>query len=250
MKTDAGLLKWLEDIDTFGIGLVQGIEPDTAQTTRLAERIAPIRETHYGRLWEFTSDLAHCDTAYTSMALGAHTDTTYFSDPVGLQLFHVLEHTETGGKSLYVDGFNAALQLKEQKPWAFDALTRLHVRAQCTGDDNTFLQSDPFPIIRLDENGQLAQIRFNNDDRQVLDLDASSVKLFYAALGEWTRLVRAPFNQLWIQLEPNQAVLVDNRRVLHGRSEFTGLRRVCGCYHHWDDYCSRLKTLRTRQAKN
>lgn len=31
-----------------------------------------------GRFWEFTSDLSKGDTAYTSIALGAHTDTTYF----------------------------------------------------------------------------------------------------------------------------------------------------------------------------
>ena len=31
-----------------------------------------------GRFWEFTSDLAKGDTAYTSLALGAHTDNTNF----------------------------------------------------------------------------------------------------------------------------------------------------------------------------
>ena len=31
-----------------------------------------------GKLWEFTADLAKGDTAYTNIALGAHTDNTYF----------------------------------------------------------------------------------------------------------------------------------------------------------------------------
>ena len=31
-----------------------------------------------GRFWEFTSDLSKGDTAYTTLALGAHTDNTYF----------------------------------------------------------------------------------------------------------------------------------------------------------------------------
>ena len=31
-----------------------------------------------GKFWDFTSDLAKGDTAYTTLALGAHTDTTYF----------------------------------------------------------------------------------------------------------------------------------------------------------------------------
>lgn len=32
-----------------------------------------------GKFWDFTSDLAKGDTAYTTLALGAHTDTTYFA---------------------------------------------------------------------------------------------------------------------------------------------------------------------------
>ena len=31
-----------------------------------------------GKFWEFTADLAKGDTAYTNIALGAHTDNTYF----------------------------------------------------------------------------------------------------------------------------------------------------------------------------
>jgi hypothetical protein len=31
-----------------------------------------------GKLWDFTSDLAKGDTAYTTLALGAHTDNTYY----------------------------------------------------------------------------------------------------------------------------------------------------------------------------
>lgn len=31
-----------------------------------------------GKFWDFTSDMAHGDTAYTTLALEAHTDNTYF----------------------------------------------------------------------------------------------------------------------------------------------------------------------------
>jgi hypothetical protein len=34
-----------------------------------------------GKFWDFTSDLAKGDTAYTTLALGAHTDNTYFVNP-------------------------------------------------------------------------------------------------------------------------------------------------------------------------
>lgn len=41
---------------------------------------------------------------------------------------------------------------------------------------------------------------------------------------------------------PSRAVF-DNHRVLHGRSSFTGERRLCGAYVNHDDFRSRLAGL-------
>lgn len=38
-------------------------------------------------------------------------------------------------------------------------------------------------------------------------------------------------------------LVVDNYRVLHGRSAFTGKRRMCGAYIGGDEYRSRLRVL-------
>ncbi len=66
----------------------------------------------FGKTWCFTDDAAASDTAWTNVALGAHTDTTYFSTPAGVQVTHVHNtltranagthththtHTHTGG---------------------------------------------------------------------------------------------------------------------------------------------------------
>ena len=57
--------------------------------------------TSAGGFWRFTSDLTSKNSAYTQLALAAHTDTTYFTDPAGLQTFHLLSHTNgEGGASL------------------------------------------------------------------------------------------------------------------------------------------------------
>jgi hypothetical protein len=68
---------------TYGFSFVHKVPPFPEQTRKLAERIAFIRETHYGNFWDFTPNMEHADTAYSTMALAAHTDTTYFSDPIG-----------------------------------------------------------------------------------------------------------------------------------------------------------------------
>ena len=41
-----------------------------------------------GKFWDFTSDLAKGDTAYTTLALGAHTDNTYFVSYFYLYALH------------------------------------------------------------------------------------------------------------------------------------------------------------------
>ena len=42
--------------------------------------------------------------------------------------------------------------------------------------------------------------------------------------------------------------MVDNHRVLHGRSAFTGKRRMCGAYIGLDEYRSKLATLSEKFA--
>jgi hypothetical protein len=44
----------------------------------LALRLWSLTNIADGKFWEFTSDMTKGDTAYTSLALAAHTDNTYF----------------------------------------------------------------------------------------------------------------------------------------------------------------------------
>ncbi|KAJ3388860.1 hypothetical protein HDU84_009367 [Entophlyctis sp. JEL0112] len=254
MAGDDGLRDWLNLIDEYGIAFVKNVPANAEATETLGRRISFIRETHYGTFWDFTANNAHADTAYTGLALQAHTDTTYFTDPVGLQLFHITEFTGKGGMSLYVDGFNAANRLHEIAPEHYNLLSTVRVPTHSAGDPSTVIAPTPraFPILNLDPvSGKLFQVRFNNDDRSVLggrallDKNGSTVDVaqFYDALRTWVGILRDPEFELWIQLTPGLVVIVDNWRVLHGRSEFTGHRRVCGSYHGYDDYRSRVRDL-------
>lgn len=84
--------------EDFGVCFIRGVPATTDETEQLALRISRIRHTQCkwniaqwllilmlyiadGGFWDFTSDLAKGDTAYTTLALGAHTDTTYFVKP-------------------------------------------------------------------------------------------------------------------------------------------------------------------------
>jgi trimethyllysine dioxygenase len=79
-----------------------------------------------------------------------------------LQLFHLLEHKGEGGNTLLVDGFHLAQQLRSRFPDAFKVLSTTPVRTHSAGDANNLFIPSPstgFPIIRLNAEGQVYQVR-------------------------------------------------------------------------------------------
>ena len=59
-------------------------------------------------------------------------------------------------------------------------------------------------------------------------------------------MLKSPDSEYWVRLNPGTAVVVLNHRVLHGRSSFTGKRRLSGAYIGLDEYRSKLATLKER----
>ncbi|KAF9484366.1 Trimethyllysine dioxygenase [Pholiota conissans] len=251
---DRGLYKWLTNIHVFGFSFVTGVPATPEATEKLSRRIGFIRETQYGKFWDFTSDLAKGDTAYTTLALGAHTDNTYFTDPCGLQLFHLLSHTDgTGGATLLVDGFYAASIMKELHPEAYELLSKVPVPAHAAGELTSLYRPSPssgYPTLGHDPiTGEITQVRWNNDDRSVMNhLAPELVEKWYDAIRLWNQCLTSPDSEYWVQLQPGTAVVVDNHRVLHGRSAFDGKRRMCGAYIGVDEYKSKLAVLREQFA--
>ncbi|KAF9463896.1 hypothetical protein BDZ94DRAFT_1358589 [Collybia nuda] len=251
---DRGLFKWLSNIDKFGFSFVTSVPSTPEATEKLTERIGFIRETQYGRFWDFTANMAKGDTAYTTLALGAHTDTTYFTDPCGLQLFHLLSHTDgSGGASLLVDGFYAASIVKELHPTAYSLLSKTLVPAHAAGEPSALFRPNPssgYPVLGHDPlTGELKQVRWNNDDRSVMShLESDRVEEWYNAIRIWNQCLTSSDSEFWLQLQPGTVVVMDNHRVLHGRSAFDGKRRMCGAYVGMDEYRSKLAVLTEKFA--
>lgn len=190
--------------------------------------------------------MASKDTAYTNIALEAHTDTTYFSDPAGLQAFHVLSHTEgEGGASLLVDGFKAAADLKAQDKKAYQILSTVKVHAHASGNQGISIQPyRGFPVLEHEAATEcLLRVRWNTSDRAGIELPIPTTPVWYEAARKFDALLKNEEYEYWEKLAPGTLLIFDNWRVLHGRSAFTGLRRVCGGYINRDDWISRYKML-------
>ncbi|KAJ5084436.1 hypothetical protein NUU61_009015 [Penicillium alfredii] len=253
MSENASLLDWLDKIHTFGFCFVEGVPVTPEATKTLIERIAFIRHTHYGGFWDFTADLTYKDTAYTNEFLGPHTDNTYFTDPARLQLFHLLSHTDgEGGENLLVDGFAAADVLLNENPKHHAALMAHKHPWHASGNEDVCIQPVlQAPVIQSHPTyRRVYQIRWNNYDRAPkIDWHIAEQKLWYAAASQFNKIINQPLMQIWTPLKPGTALIFDNWRMLHGRSEFTGKRRMCGGYINNDDYLSRHRLLKFGREK-
>jgi len=81
--TETGLRTLLSQILTHGYGEIENSPPDLESTKKAVTKISHAQNTIYGDFSEWTADLAHADTAYTSDHVNSHTDTSYFSEPMG-----------------------------------------------------------------------------------------------------------------------------------------------------------------------
>lgn len=154
------------------------------------------------------------DTAYTNLALPAHTDTTYFTDPAGLQMFHLLSHTDgEGGASLLVDGYKAARTLLKEYKSAYDILTKTPISWHASGNEGiTITPAKKMPVLNFGDAVDttvpgLMQVRWNNDDRGVVDLRGDhgvSAEMWYDAARKWDAILKRKEMEYWAQLVPGR----------------------------------------------
>jgi alpha-ketoglutarate-dependent taurine dioxygenase len=281
-EKSSGLPQLTMNLRKHGLCFVKDTPYDTPEPTeKLLERIAFIRQTHYGGFYDFKPDLAMADTAYTNQALSLHTDNTYFTDPAGLQAFHMLSHEPakgeshaTGGESVLLDGFNAAQILKSESPAAYRILCSVGLPWHSSGNKGIKITPDlKYPVFEEHPNGALLRIRWNNDDRGVVPFQISP-EYWYEAARKWHGILERPELQYWFQLKPGHVLstfpwgvvivtlkmwsdvltwaitVFDNWRVLHGRSAFKGIRRICGGYINRDDFMSRWANTNLSEEEN
>ena len=247
---DEGQLRWLRLIRDHGFAIVLDVPTRQDAVIELAERIAFVQETNFGRTFEVVSKPDPNNLAYTSHRLFSHTDIPNRHSAVNLQLLHCIQNDATGGESILVDGFEAARRLQATDPEAFELLRTVEVPWRFEDDDTRI--ENRFPVLHTDRDGRLVEIRLNTGIMAPLDTDPELVVPFYRALRIFGLLLRDPDLEYHFRMEPGHCQIFDNQRVLHARAAFdpsTGRRHLQGCYVDKDDALGRLHTLERRLAE-
>ncbi|MEH6547026.1 MAG: TauD/TfdA family dioxygenase [Sneathiella sp.] len=245
MENDSGLLAWLDLLIDYGFVLVRNTPTVQGEVTRVANRIAYLRETNFGRDFDVISKPNPNNVAYTALKLESHSDLPNWELPPGTQFLHCLEFDAEGGESTLVDGFGAARQLEKEDPAAYELLAKLHIPFRFHDQDWDVQWSAP--TIARDQLGDLQEIRFHAALTAPLDLDFDDVLPFYRAYRVFTEIIRRSDNVLALKLQPGDLLVFNNRRALHGRAAFnpeSGPRHLQGCYVDNDSVLSKRRTLR------
>ena len=244
LDADTALQAWMQDTATFGLTIVEDLDDRTDAGTDLAKRIDFLRATNFGTTFEVINKPDPNNLAYTSVALPLHTDLPNQEVPPGYQFLHCLANEATGGGSLFADGFAMAQDLRHEDPDAFRLLCDVSIPFRF--HDGTADIQVHRPVITLDPNGNVIEIRYNAHLAGIFDMDADVMPVYYLAYRAYMAKTRDPKYQLRLKLKAGQMVVFDNRRVLHGRDAFdpsTGYRHLHGCYVDRGEFSSRLRLL-------
>mmetsp|Transcript_6235 Transcript_6235/g.6793 ORF Transcript_6235/g.6793 Transcript_6235/m.6793 type:complete len:192 (-) Transcript_6235:54-629(-) len=186
--------------------------------------------------------MEHADTAYSNGYLDPHTDGCYLETPPGVQAFHVIEQSNDGGENMLVDGFQICDALRVKEPKMFEFMTQPNFEFFYKDKETSYKSRQP--LIKLDPTTRhIYQFRFNNYDRSPPSPGLADLKLYYATIQAILDLIRDPEYAYQIKLKPGELLLTNNWRVMHGRTEFIGNRRMLGCYISMDDFTSKMRVL-------
>jgi gamma-butyrobetaine dioxygenase len=237
----AALRDWLCAVDVLGFAILTGCGTEPGTVTRVAELFGFVRETNYGRLFDVRTVVDPTNLAYTGLGLGAHTDNPYRDPTPTLQLLHCLASSAEGGENTLVDAFRVVQDLPRDD---FDLLAARPIRFRYA-DADTELETET-PVISRDARGDVQAVRYNTRSAQPFALPGEIVGRYYAAYQRFGRMLEAPAYRIQFKLAPGDLFIVDNLRVLHGRTAYAasgGERHLQGCYADRDGLRSTLAVL-------
>ena len=247
ISSDDGLVKWLELLHYKGIAIVKNSPTEKESGFEVLNRISHTRETFFKTPFEVVNIPKPNNSAYTAHALRNHMDLPWFENPPGYQFLHCLVNSAKGGNSSAVDAFAVAEYLKINNKDVFDTLVKVPLKFR----DKDYTQQSHrgfyAPALSLTKDGDYNDVRFSVATMDTLDCHPDLMEKVYNAHHIFGNLLHDDRFQIRFRLEPGDIYSFNNRRVLHGRTEFdpnSGHRHLQGYYIDRDEIIGRLKYLK------
>jgi len=247
INSEEGLVKWLELLHYTGIAIVKNAPVEKNSAFKVLNRISHTRETFFKTPFEVINIPKPNNSAYTTHALRNHMDLPWFENPPGYQFLHCLVNSAKGGDSSAVDAFAVAEYLKKNEKEIFDVLVNTPLKFRDKDYTQEAVRSVYGTAISLTKDGDYNDIRYSIATLDALDCHPDKMNSVYKALHRFGNLLHDAKFQINFRLEPGDIFSFNNRRLLHGRTEFdpnSGHRHLQGYYMDRDEIIGRLKYLK------
>jgi len=245
--SDEGLIRWLELLHHKGIAIVKNAPTEKESAFPVLNRISHTRETFFKTPFEVVNIPKPNNSAYTAHALNNHMDLPWFENPPGYQFLHCLVNAAEGGDSSAVDAFSVADYLRKNEKEIFDTLVKVPLKFRDKDYTQELHRSFYAPAISLTKDGDFNDIRFSVATMDALDCHPDEMEKVYKAHHRFGNLLHDDKFIIKFRLEPGDIFSFNNRRLLHGRTEFdpnSGHRHLQGYYMDRDEIIGRLDYLK------
>ena len=231
----------------YGFVIIKDIPTHDNFIVKFANSIGSVRRTNFGEYFNVRSKPDPNDLAYTSLALAPHTDNPYRKPVPCIQLLHCIESEVTGGFSTLVDGYTVTEDLKKEYFDYYKILSEIKVRFRFT--DKEVVLEDWSELIKLDKNKDFKQVRFSPRLDYVPMLEKGKLDLYYKARKKLSEMYNSDKYRIEFKLSPKDLIMMDNHRLLHGRTAYEtkeGNRFLQGCYIDYDSTEGKLRHLKRK----
>ncbi len=234
---------FLDGFVRYGLGILHDVPCVPGTVLDVAAEFGEIRVTSWGKIFDVVSMVDANSVAYTNLPLVTHTDEGYRDPAPTIQLQHFLRADASGGESTLVDGFAVAESIRRDDPAAFALLAATPLRFHFA--DTTAEHENHGPVIEALGDGTIRAVRFSNHSACPFLLPFETMEPYYEAYRLFGARRESDEYRLRIPMGPGDLYMVDNRRVMHGRTGFSsgGARHLQSCYIERDELVSRLTVL-------
>ena len=231
----------------YGFVIIKNIPTNDNFIVKFANSIGSVRRTNFGEYFDVKSKPDPNDLAYTSLGLAPHTDNPYRNPVPCIQLLHCIESEVTGGLSTLVDGYTVTEDLKNQNPDFYKILSEVKVRFKFI--DKEVVLEDWSELIKLNDDKTFKQVRFSPRLDYVPILEKDKLDLYYKARKKLSEMYNSDKYRIEFKLAPKDLMMMDNYRLLHGRTAYEtkeGNRFLQGCYIDYDSTEGKLRHLKRK----
>ncbi|MBY6141916.1 TauD/TfdA family dioxygenase [Leisingera daeponensis] len=250
LRDPALFLAWLTALRDYGVARLENLPSEDGLLIRIAERVGPVRESNFGRMYTLEIKDDPDSNAFTSAALMQHIDMPTRECPHGLQFLFCRGNTTSGGEGIYADAYRIAADLAAEEPRHFEALC--DIRWTYNNRSKTSSYKATGPVIERSRTGRITGIRYNTWLRAPLVAPLAEQDRAYRSYRAFTARAQDAKCQMKFAYKPGDLLAFDNRRALHGRNGYDargGTRFIEGLYSDRDDLHSAIRSLERSLSK-